>query len=222
MAAVDIVVSNCPHSKSRMTGPSSIVKLGDARRLDAKDGSVDLVLTSPPYMNAIDYMRCSKFSLVWMGYNIDELRKVRGQSVGAENSSKVALDAPWVRSLLNQLGLAPTLSTRDYGILSKYVWDMGHALAEVSRVLRPGGRAVYVVGDSMGRGTFIPNSSIVTAVAQEHGLSLMSRQSRALPPNRRYLPPPKVGLPSAALDTRMRREIVLAFRKPLRAFPKAK
>lgn len=214
ISAIDTVVSNCPQLGSGIVGPATVVKRGDARKLDTEDGSIDLVLTSPPYLNAIDYMRCSKFSLVWMGHNMSELRQIRGESVGAETFSREALEASWVKSLIKQLGLKPMLSTHDHALLARYVWDMGHALAEVSRVLRSGGRAVYVVGDSTSRGTFIPNSSIVTAVAQEHGLSLVSRQSRALPANRRYLPPPKRGLSTATLDTRMRREIVLAFKKP--------
>lgn len=214
ISAIDTVVSNCPQLGSGTVGPATVVKRGDARKLDTESGSIDLVLTSPPYLNAIDYMRCSKFSLVWMGHTVSEIRQIRGESVGAEISSYEALEAPWVKSLIKDLRLKPTLSTHDHALLARYVWDMGHALAEVSRVLRRGGRAVYVVGDSTSRGTFIPNSLIVTAVAQAHGLSLVSRQSRALPANRRYLPPPKRGLSNAAMDTRMRREIVIAFKKP--------
>jgi hypothetical protein len=178
-----------------------------------RDGSIDLVLTSPPYLNAIDYMRCSKFSLVWMGHNVGDLRKIRGESVGAETSTAEALDAKWVRWLIDGLGLRPALSNRDYAVLARYVWDMGNALAEVSRVLRTGGRAVYVVGDSTIRGTFIRNSCIVQAVAEEHGFTLHSRQSRNLPANRRYLPPPKNDGATAAMDGRMRREVVLVLDK---------
>lgn len=214
LSAVETVVSNCPQPGSGTVGPATVVKRGDARQLNIKDRSIDLVLTSPPYLNAIDYMRCSKFSLVWMGHNLNELRQISRASVGTEASSAEALAAPWVKLLIKQLGLKPSLSTRDYALLARYVWDMGHALTEVSRVLCSGGRAVYVVGDSMIRGTFIPNSSIITAVAKKHGLSLVSRQSRAIPPNRRYLPPPKRGLSSACMDARLRREIVLAFHKP--------
>lgn len=214
ISAVELVVSNCPQHGSEIVGPASVVKRGDARKLDIEDGSIDLVLTSPPYLNAIDYMRCSKFSLVWMGYTVSELRQIRGESVGAEASSEQSLEAPWVKSLIKQLGLKPKLSNRDHALLARYVWDMGQALAEVSRVLRRGGRAVYVVGDSMSRGTFIRNSSIIAAVAQEHGLSFESRQSRTLPANRRYLPPPKRGSSTATMDARLRREVVVVFNKP--------
>jgi hypothetical protein len=212
-AAVDIVVANCPQPNSASDGPPPVVTSGDARRLNLADCSIDLVLTSPPYLNAIDYMRCSKFSLVWMGYTVDELRDIRAKSVGTEASIKEAVNAPWVKALIRQLGLKPALSSRDQGLLATYVWDMSQALSEVSRVLRRGGRAVYVVGDSTIKGTYIRNSAIVSTVAQQHGLGLVFRQSRALPANRRYMPPPKPGVSGATMDGRMRREVVVAFTK---------
>lgn len=212
--AVEVVISNCPQSDSDTPDSASLVKCGDARSLPIENESIDLVLTSPPYLNAIDYMRCSKFSLVWMGYNVNELRRIRGESVGAEASSKEALDAEWVISLIHHLKLKPALSSRNNALLARYVWDMGRALSETTRVLRHGGRAVYVVGDSTIRGTFIRNSMIVSTVAQRHGLSLQSRHYRSLPANRRYLPPPKQGPSTATMDTRMRREVVISFTKP--------
>lgn len=213
VSAVATVVSNCPQSGNGPVGPATVVKLGDARKMDIEDSSIDLVLTSPPYLNAIDYMRCSKFSLVWMGHKIEDLRQIRGDSVGAEASSAKAMDATWVKALIKQLELKPQLSDRDNAVLARYVWDMGSALAEVSRVLKTKGRAVYVVGDSTVRGTFVSNSDIVAAVAEEHGLKLHSRQSRDLPANRRYLPPPKKGAVGASIEGRMRKEVVMEFRK---------
>lgn len=214
ISVVEAIISNCPQTRSGPVGPATVVKEGDARKLEIESGSIDLVLTSPPYLNAIDYMRCSKFSLVWMGYNVSEIRRLRGQSVGAEALSEEALDADWVKPVIKELKLKPSLSSRDHGLLARYVWDIGHALTEASRVLRRGGRAVYVVGDSMIRGTFIRNSMIVAVVAQQHGLSLVSRQYRYLPANRRYLPPPKRMTSSVAMDARMRREVVVVFCKP--------
>jgi SAM-dependent methyltransferase len=214
MAAIDTVISNCPRADARSPAPVANVQRGDARKLHLNDGTIDLVLTSPPYLNAIDYMRCSKFSLVWMGYTIEQLRQIRKVSVGTEASSAKALDADWVKRLIKQLKINPALSPRDHALLSTYAWDMGQAVAEVSRVLKRGGRAVYVVGDSMCKGSFIRNSAIVAAVARHNGLTLLSRQSRALPANRRYLPPPVLNGPiGAMLNTRMRREVVVVFGK---------
>jgi SAM-dependent methyltransferase len=212
-AAVDLVVSNCPQRESGPVGPVAIAKQGDARKLEIADRSIDLVLTSPPYLNAIDYLRCSKFSLVWMGHTVRELRRIRAESVGTEASAQQALDAAWVQALIRQLRIKPRLSARDHALLSTYAWDMGHAMAEVSRVLRRGGRAVYVIGDSTIRGTFVRNSAIIAAVALCNGLSLVSRHSRDLPANRRYLPPPARGGATMMLNGRMRREVVVEFKK---------
>ncbi len=213
IAAVQTVVGSGLQRRLGKVGPRAIVKRGDARRLDLCDGSIDLVLTSPPYLNAIDYMRCSKFSLVWMGYTVGELRQIRGESVGTEASSRQAVKADWVQELIKQLKLKPALANRDQALLATYVWDMDLTISEVSRVLRMSGRAVYVVGDSTIRGTFVRNSAIVTAVAERHGLILHSSHSRALPENRRYLPPPKRDLVGSAMNGRMRREVILEFHK---------
>lgn len=213
LSALEVVVSNCPQRHSKV-GPPAVVKRGDARKLDIASKSIDLVLSSPPYLNAIDYIRCSKFSLVWMGHTIGDLRAVRGSSVGTEVCSSRASDTAWVQTLIRQLRLRPSLAHRDEAMLAQYALGMGESLSEVSRVLRDGGRAVYVVGDSTIRGTFIRNSEIVKAVAEENGLKVKSQQSRKLPENRRYMPPPnKQAAAISAMGGRMRREVVLVFDK---------
>ncbi len=60
------------------------VRLGDCRKIMTCE-KFDIVITSPPYLNAIDYMRAHKFSLIWMGYTIPQLRKIRGGSIGSES-----------------------------------------------------------------------------------------------------------------------------------------
>ena len=110
----------------------------------------------------------------------------------------------------------PELAARDEALLARYIGDMRLAIYEVARVLAPGGRAVYVVGENTIRGTYVRNSLIVSGLAELSGLTLQDRRIRTLPANRRYLPPPSVGKNSATLDTRMRREVVLTFAKPAR------
>ena len=90
---------------------------------------------------------------------------------------------------------------------------MGRALDEVSRVLRKSGRAVYVVGDSTIRGTFIRNSSIVVSAARQRGFEVVSTHTRGLPSNRRYFPPPSRTPSTETLDARMRREVVVVLKK---------
>jgi hypothetical protein len=118
-----------------------------------------------------------------------------------------------VREIIEQLKLSPKLSSRHEAVLAHYVEDMYQAVKEAARVLVPGGKAIYVVGENTVRGTYIPNSRLVSAVAEMSGLEIDDRKSRALPANRRYLPPPTSKNSTAALDARMRREVILSFSK---------
>ena len=210
--ATERVLRSCPEVGMAGVGPVARVERGDARELDLGNDSVDLVLTSPPYMNAIDYFRCSKFSLVWMGYGVVELRRLRSVAVGTE-VGKALGDDGWIRDVLDELELRPTLDARRQAMLVRYIDDMRRVVAEASRVLKKGGKAVYVVGENTVRGTFVRNSRIVERAADAAGLQCNGRSSRELAANRRYLPPPRRGSGSGALDGRMRREVVMTFGK---------
>ncbi len=209
LAAVDRVAENCVDRNSRHRGPAPCIRQGDARILQISEGSVDLVLTSPPYLNAIDYMRCSKFSLVWMGHSVEKLRRVRANSVGTEAANGAAEDGD-IRKIIADLSLHPRLTPHDEAVLVRYIADMRSAVREVARVLSATAKAVYVVGENTIRGTFVRNSKIVCALAELSGLKLTERTVRTLPANRRYLPPPSARS-SDALNARMRREVVLTF-----------
>lgn len=212
LAAVDRVARNCIDSGTGDSGPATRVCEGDARNLTLEDRSIDLVLTSPPYLNAIDYLRCSKFSLVWMGHPIGNLRCIRSTSVGAE-IGKDARDDSRICEILSELKLQPKLAMRQEAVLMRYIDDMRCTVGEAARVLNRKGTAVYVIGENTVRGTFIPNATIVEAVANTVGLRCTARRSRELPANRRYLPPPSTQSQPAALNGRMRREVILTFKK---------
>lgn len=211
--AVNHVVENCINCENQDFGPEARVYEGDARSLPLEDGSIDLVLTSPPYLNAIDYLRCSKFSLVWMGYQIEKLSNIRSASIGAEIGKRDAHENQDIQNILSKLRLRPKLKARQESMLARYIEDMQRIVKETSRVLTENGKAVYVVGENTVRGTFVPNSKIIKIVANAIGLRCMRQRSRELPANRRYLPPPTSQSTAVALNGRIRREVVLKFEK---------
>ena len=215
--ALERVIEGCVSSHTPERGPIATIKVGDARRLPVDDESVDLVVSSPPYLNAIDYLRCSKFSLVWMGFSINELRGIRATSIGAEVRARSSFSHD---DIIKDLRLKPALNPRMTGILRRYIEDTESVLSEVARVLTQRGRAVYVVGENTIRDAYVPTGRLVARVAEQAGLRVRSRHSRDLQSNRRYLPPPSAG--NCLLDGRMRREIILTFEKsnPRRARPR--
>ena len=52
----------------------------DAKQMALASNSVDLVITSPPYIGVIDYTRANRLLYLWMGWPFDE---DRGQEIGA-------------------------------------------------------------------------------------------------------------------------------------------
>lgn len=180
---------------------------GDARRLPLRTRSVDSIMTSPPYLIAIDYLRGHRMSLVWMGYTVSELRILRSSNIGAERGSLVDSDlARVVESATNG-----PVSDRTVRLLGTYVRDLHEAISEVQRVLKTNSLATFVIANARHMNSTISVESIVSDLAENAGLNLVSREERVLPPNRRYLPPPTTD--GQSLDGRMHTEVVVTFEK---------
>ena len=151
----------------RKSPPSlgALVGHGDARSIPLEAVSVDGILTSPPYLNAIDYLRGHRMSLIWLGFGLRELRSIRSASIGAERRPDAgAFVHAEVKSALGDLGGLPQ---RHQAIIGRYVADIVSLASEVKRVLKPGGMATMVVGNSTIKGIFVKNSAAVSK-ALEH------------------------------------------------------
>jgi SAM-dependent methyltransferase len=211
--AIDLIASRSPFTDSE-TRPAATVKCGDARRLSLPDSSIDLVMTSPPYLNAIDYLRGHKFSLVWMGHAVEALREIRATNVGTEVSVPLSDVASFVQAVMQEMGTVELLRPREAGMVRRYVFDMNAVMGEIARVLVPNGRAVLVVGDSTLRRVFVKNSRALELLGLRNGLEVLESRRRPLPMDRRYLPPPGAKGSGRRLAARMREEVILTFRKP--------
>jgi tRNA G10 N-methylase Trm11 len=186
------------------------VSHGDARKLSLADSSVDAVITSPPYLNAIDYLRGHRMSLVWLGHRLPDLRQIRATSIGAERAGDplagkdAMLATKKVAAAMLRSGQLPA----NYAsMVQRYAYDLICMASEIRRVLKPGAQATFVVGNSCLKGAFIKNSRGVATASVLAGLRKVSEFERELPASNRYLPMPSDG----ALGKRMRTEAVLTF-----------
>ncbi|WP_374411613.1 hypothetical protein [Novosphingobium colocasiae] len=185
------------------------VALGDARRMSSiADQSVDAVVTSPPYLNAIDYLRGHRLALVWLGWTIPELRKIRSNSIGAERGAGTDSASDEIAVIVNAMVASSDLSTRHINMIRRYAKDLWALLSEVARVLKSQSKATFVVGNSCLTGVFVKNAEGVATAARLLGLSEDTRSERDLPQANRYLP-----VTGTLLAKRMRTETVLTFAK---------
>jgi hypothetical protein len=147
-----------------------------------------------------------------MGQTTTDVRKVRGRIIGAEVGDYDDADDDDTIKLFKSLRINSKLSSRNKAVLRRFIVDMSDVILETARVLKRGGRAIFVVGENAIRGTYIRNSKIISKLATDAGLKLQHESRRMLPPNRRYLPPPT--MLRGTLNSRMRQEVVLTFSKP--------
>ena len=189
------------------------VRRGDARALDLPDSSVDLIITSPPYLNAIDYLRGHRMSLIWFGHTIPELRKIRSNSIGAER----ALDGDALKQVTDMVQyIKDSVDAPDQlpmATITRYAHDLALFSRELNRVCKTGSEVVTVIGNSTLRGNYIQNDVLVRKAYEYSGFLVAARTERELPENRRYLPVRTANLESS-MAKRMRTEVVLTVKKP--------
>jgi DNA modification methylase len=122
---------------------------GDIRHLsqnDIRDGSIDLIVTSPPYGNATDYHLYHRFRLLWLGFDPIALSKVE---IGSH--------------LKHQ---------REGSGFNSYFSDMVQALTNMSRVLKQGRYAVLVIGDSLYDGEIYATAELLAQEAKSLGFDI--------------------------------------------------
>lgn len=144
----------------------STVHRGDSRDLTKllAPKSIDAVITSPPYPNEKDYTRTTRLESVLLGFinNRDELQALKRRLMRSNTRTvyKGDDDDRWVAGNMEVQRLAALIEQRRiemgktsgferlYAKVTKlYFGGMTRHLAELRRMLKPGARLAYVVGD---------------------------------------------------------------------------
>jgi hypothetical protein len=175
---------------------------GDARKdetmaaLGLGPASVDCVVTSPPYATALPYIdtdRLSLLSILGMQSGVrSELEQTLTGSREIKNRARLALEQEFldpsamsrlpkdvveaIRSIhrANAAGDAGFRRANVAALLWRYFSDMKANLEQVEKVMKPGSRAFYVVGNSRtnagGEWVAIETCRNLTAIADSVGL----------------------------------------------------
>ena len=147
----------------------------DARNIKYEEDYFDLAVTSPPYVNAVDYPRTHQLEMYWLGFVQDSLTALKKQNVGTESVSvrnykqRHEIGVPEAdEAMENIFGVDP----RRAFIAYKYLDDMRKNLSEVYKVLRKGGRYIVVVGNNRIRGQLFENWKYLMPIAEKIGFEV--------------------------------------------------
>ncbi len=148
--------------EGRPQGHSPQVFLGDARALDMGGGEADAVITSPPYLNNIDYSKIYGLELSLLSMSRAMAEEVRMRAVRSFIGRR--MDVGEMPEELGDVGFRiPVAGT--------YFKDMEAALMEMHRVLRPGGAAYVVVSNSVIHETHILVDEVFAQMGERLGFS---------------------------------------------------
>ena len=138
--------------------------------------SVDLIVTSPPYVGAQKYVRATSLNLGWLGLVPDErLRALEERTIGREHYKKEAYrelvlpEDELGRSQLESIWKKDPLRAH---IASAYLIEMREAIKEMKRLVRKGGKLILVVGNNTVAGEPFLTSCYIKNIAMSLGLEL--------------------------------------------------
>lgn len=161
-------------AESCVDNPEGEVRIerGDARGLAAQsveDGSFDLLITSPPYPNRMSYIRELRPYMYWLGYLGDARAagELDWEAIGGTWGIATSRLAGWrpgegfipayLPPIIEQIrGGHPKNGGLMAQYVHKYFADMFLHFQAAAKIVRPGGTAHYIVGNSSFYGHIVP------------------------------------------------------------------
>jgi len=165
-----------------LQGSEGSVLLGDSRQLGEilPKNSCGSVVTSPPYVNRMSYIRELRPYMYWLGFLADgrQAGELDWQAIGGTwgvATSKLSrwqpdgeLELKRLQPLLRKIDKQSPVLAR---YVERYFCDMDRHIASVGQVLASGGRAHYVIGNSKFFDVVVPAEKLFADLFVKHGFA---------------------------------------------------
>jgi hypothetical protein len=159
------------------------VQRGDARQQPVDDASVDLQVTSSPYVTSYEYADLHQLTTLWLAPDAArDLREYRRQFIGTATKRHDAWEMPVAGRIAHRI--AEEMEEQDPHVAAEiraYFTDMQECFQETTRVLKPGARCCYVIGNTTLKGVAILNAQAFAEGFQLAGLELERVIKREIP-----------------------------------------
>lgn len=162
----------------------STISLADTAAMELQAGSVDFVLTSPPYCTRIDYTAATRIELAVLAPLLKTTARSLGkQMIGSTQvpTEAIEVDLKWgetCTAFLAALRRHPSKASGEYYYRTHldYFEKMSRSVARVAKALKPGGTAVFVVQDSYYKELHNDLPTIIAELGANHQLALKGQE----------------------------------------------
>ncbi len=144
------------------------IKKGDARCTRWRAGSIGTIITSPPYVTSYEYADIHQLTGYWYEM-FSDLKKFRKDFIGtsySDSQTLVVSASKLGQEIVCQLADKSEKIARD---VAKYFNDMSLVAKEMFRVLREGGTACVVIGNTSVRGVEIRSAEVFWELMKKAG-----------------------------------------------------
>jgi len=170
--------------------PAKMYRRDSAKTFPIKSDTVDLVITSPPYVTSYEYADLHQLTLLWFGddpkhfkkwhHFSNEFKDFRKNFIGTSSKKKKKGDfnSAIAKQIIDELIKVDRPLATD---VANYFLDMKIVFSEINRVLKPGGKACVIIGNTSLRGVEILNAQITVEQMQMAGFNKVDFIKREIP-----------------------------------------
>jgi DNA modification methylase len=146
------------------------IKKADARDTGLKDDSIDLIITSPPYVTSYEYADIHQLTGYWFQY-FDDIKPFRKKFIGTfySNNEELNVESEIGRAVIKHLYDKDKRIARE---VANYFNDMQLVIKEMRRILKPGSQTCIVIGNNKLRGIDIETARILGEYFEMEGFEI--------------------------------------------------
>lgn len=167
---------------------------GDASNIQLPNRSVDLIVTSPPYLDSVDYMYNFMLEYFWLGplLGVEDrqtFNKMRRGVIGAKKP--IGAQPPPLPSCLHDLISEDDIIPHRISAVRAYCENMAKHFVSAAKVMKPNAYYVLVIGNSQTKKGVLPIHDSLIRLAADAGLAF--EKAFAYRVRRHYMKFPRAG-----------------------------
>lgn len=170
--------------------PAKMYRGDSTKKLPIESNSIDLIITSPPYVTSYEYADLHQLTLLWFGSDPNHFKKWHHFSnefvdfrrnfigTGSKLEKRGNLNSDIGKKIVENLILIDRPLAVD---VANYFLDMKKVFAEMYRILKPKAKACVIIGNTNLRGVEILNAQVAAEQMKMAGFSKVDYIKREIP-----------------------------------------